>query len=118
MPNPKQLTLEQQEEISKAYRTGFRQFEICKMFKVSRYQVKRVTDDKWYESFANRKRELYKKKTETKSNRAISLDKDKNNPIYDPRRDGILWHDSVDALRFGDPLPGRSALDQLRQKQD
>lgn len=38
------------------------------------------------------------------------------NPIYDPQRDGVMYHNSITAELCGDPLPGRSALDQLLAK--
>lgn len=37
---------------------------------------------------------------------------------YDPRRDGPLFHASPIAELLGDPLPGRSALDQRGQQPD
>jgi hypothetical protein len=35
-------------------------------------------------------------------------------PLYDPERDGITYHTDLSSLAFGDPLPGRSALDQKK----
>lgn len=37
-----------------------------------------------------------------------------SNPIFDPRRDEMPQHRTLSAMLLGDPLPGRSALDQKR----
>jgi hypothetical protein len=72
------------------------------------------------------KPELAEKRKEQKKNRKNIQKKffhgksgQKNrvdNPIYDPHRDGIVYHNSITSEQFGDPLPGRSALDELQKK--
>lgn len=37
---------------------------------------------------------------------------DRSEALYDPNRDGFVTHTSLTAALCGDPLPGRSALDQ------
>lgn len=48
--------------------------------------------------------------------RVISLTSDSSDPEYDPYRDGFVYHTSLTSELFGDPLPGRSALDERNQK--
>ena len=104
----------QEKKIFSLYRSGLKQIEIIRQTGATRYQVRKVTDPKWYESYAINKKLKY-----VKSSDRMKREKPTDsyyNPLYDPKRDGKVFHDNMFAYSFGDPLPGRSALDQMKQK--
>ena len=75
--------------------------EIARRVEVTPYYVKKIIAPEQVQGWNRRKRGLRMKVEE---------------PIYDPRRDGKLFHNSLTSFMCGDPLPGRSALDEKMKR--
>jgi hypothetical protein len=97
--------------------------EISRRYNVTYWQIKLLTDPEFKDkqTIVRRHREERRKANKTpriRKNRKDSDDgRDTAEAEYDPLRDGIVYHTDPIAHMLGEPLPGRSALDQrLRYK--
>jgi len=86
------------------YKKNVKMEEIARRVEVTSYYVKKIIDPEAIEGWNIRK---------GKKKRIGSREDD---PIYDPNRDGKLFHNSLTAFMCGDPLPGRSALDERMKR--
>jgi hypothetical protein len=92
--------------------------QIARELRIKQHHVKRIVDPESYETYKTNKklrdREYYKKsvvKTHSEA-RVFSAERERRDPLYDPNRDGKVFHQTLSDALTGVPLPGRSALDQ------
>ena len=79
---------------------------------LSAWHIRRIVDPDGYEKARKRARQ----RDRYRGQGGKKFETIHHNPLYDPRRDGVLYHDSFTSLLLGDPLPGRSALDDRRKE--
>ena len=97
---------------------GWKKAPIARHLQISEHIVTRILDPqrhiKYTENKRVRERTAYKKRTDRLRSPQAIIPKPNHNPLYDPQRDGSLFHTNITAAMFGDPLPGRSVLDKLK----
>lgn len=95
---------------------GISQHELAKRFFMTPYQVRKVVDPVAYEAtLISRRQRRRGQQTSVRTYRHAGS-RDHDTPLYDPRKQERVYHSSLTAELMGDPLPGRSALEQ-RQRQ-
>src|ERR1700739_2739476 len=102
------ISKEMEDKIKELYEKKVTVAEISRIFKVSDWHVKKITDPAFFENYRRNRKE---RRAPVRVTPKSSVSKF-HQPIYDPVRDGVLYPQSFTAQVCGDPLPGRSALDQ------
>jgi hypothetical protein len=101
------------EQVKEYAQTNKTHKEICKKFGLSVHQVRRILCPEWYKESERKKAERDKiRKTKVNPKAVKKVIPGDHNPIYDPRRDGPVYHSSYISEMLGEPAQGRSALDQ------
>jgi hypothetical protein len=89
---------------------------ICQYVGENYYAIRRVIDPEWAQSRRNGINQIRNRRRVPERNRHscgfITEGRETRNPDYDPRRDGVIQPETLSQMFFGDPLPGRSALDR------
>lgn len=89
--------------------------ELARRYNLTHWKIKTIVDPNFLANRQKLRRMTTQVKRSKNTHKIERRTKESNNhPTYDPRRDGTIFHKDWSSFAMGDPLPGRSALDQRR----
>ena len=113
MKQANEISNEQIQRIKESFSQGQSLKLIGETERLSCWHIRRIVDPDAYEKARKKRQERERHRNYRETKRFESIH---HNPLYDPRRDGVIYPDSISSLLLGDPLPGRSALDDRRKE--